>query len=142
MLAQMGSHTATSSREIMPEGIEGRAIAAEPIDLKHLGRFTYGDYGDEGLESEVLDLFAGQLPVTIAALSGATTEREWLVAAHTLKGSCRAVGAWKLEELALQAERVPSLDDRTGRAAILRLIDAAAADAGRFITALQIARAR
>ncbi len=64
-------------------------LQVTPVDLKHLRRYTLGD---AGLEREILDLFFGQLPTTIAALAAAATPKEWKVAAHTLKGSGRAVG--------------------------------------------------
>ena len=53
----------------------------------------------------MLTLFLNQLPSTIAALGGAMTERDWMIAAHTLKGSGRAVGAWRIARIAEQAER-------------------------------------
>jgi HPt (histidine-containing phosphotransfer) domain-containing protein len=80
----------------------GEPQDAKPVDLTHLRRYTMGDVD---LEKEVLDLFLGQLPLTIQALSEATTERDWMVAAHTLKGSGRAVGAWHVARLAEHAER-------------------------------------
>ena len=47
------------------------------------------------LEQEILALFIEQAPVTIDALKHAHTKRDWSIAAHTLKGSARAVGAWR-----------------------------------------------
>lgn len=76
--------------------------SAAPIDHAHLGRYTMGN---RALEVEVLQLFAGQAPETLAMLAGATTDRDWHVAAHTLKGSARAVGAWEIATLAETAER-------------------------------------
>lgn len=76
------------------------------VDLKHLRRYTLGD---AALEREVLDLFFQQLPKTIAALSGARSAQEWKVAAHTLKGSGRAVGAWRIARIAEQAEHAGGL---------------------------------
>ena len=73
-----------------------------PVDLIHLRRYTMGD---KQLEAEVLDLFAGELPKTVAALKRAATEEAWKMAAHTLKGSARAVGAWRLARAATVAER-------------------------------------
>ncbi|MBN9246850.1 MAG: Hpt domain-containing protein, partial [Hyphomicrobium sp.] len=72
-----------------------------PIDLAHLRRYTLGD---KALEDEVLRLFLAQLPETLAALRTAATERDWKIAAHTLKGSSRAVGAWRIASLAQEAE--------------------------------------
>jgi HPt (histidine-containing phosphotransfer) domain-containing protein len=80
--------------------------SAPPIDHGHLRRYTMGD---QQLEREVLDLFAGELPKTMAALHAAKSEREWKIATHTLKGSARTVGAWRLASAAAAAERDASI---------------------------------
>ena len=72
-----------------------------PIDHDHLAKYTMGD---AELEYEVLQLFIEQLPRLIAQLRAASTEKDWYVAAHTLKGSARAVGAHALGDLAADAE--------------------------------------
>ncbi|MDX2306862.1 MAG: Hpt domain-containing protein [Hyphomicrobium sp.] len=61
--------------------------------------------GDKQLEIEVLGLFAGELPNTVARLEGAQSERDWRLAAHTMKGSARAVGAWRVARAAQAAEQ-------------------------------------
>lgn len=73
-----------------------------PIDHAHLRRYTMGNHV---LEIEVLQLFAGQVPETLAMLAAAATARDWHIASHTLKGSARAVGAWEIATLAETAER-------------------------------------
>ena len=99
------------------------ALQLNPVDIKHLRRYTLGD---TALEQEVLELFLGQLPETIASLSGATTEKEWRVAAHTLKGSGRAVGAWRIARLAEHAERMVGVKNVDARIeAVARILDAA-----------------
>lgn len=90
-----------STRANLPHE-RGERLQLDPVDLKHLRRYTLGD---AALEREVLDLFFGQLPATLSALSNARTPQDWKVAAHTLKGSGRAVGAWRIARLAEQAER-------------------------------------
>ena len=105
---------------------------AKAIDRRHLSRYTLGD---PALEAEVLGLFAAQLPDTIDALKEACCERAWSMAAHTLKGSARAVGAWRLAQLAEQAERAPCLAT-AGQAGLVAAIEAAAREAGEFIAAL------
>jgi hypothetical protein len=81
----------------------------QPIDLKHLSRMTLGE---RSLEREVLTLFArqaelllprirdGQPPVTAAS-------------AHTLKGSARGIGAWRVA-LAAEAVELAGPAQRTG----------------------------
>jgi len=64
----------------------------EPIDLTHLARMTLGDVS---LEHEVLRLFDRQATMLIARMQGAEPS---LVAAsaHTIKGSARGIGAWRI----------------------------------------------
>ena len=102
------------------------------IDHEHLRRYTLGD---PGLELEILGLFAEQLPITIGALEHATTDKDWGMAAHTLKGSARAVGAWPLAALAEDAERLTTNADSGRRTAILRRLETAADEARAYIAA-------
>lgn len=102
----------------------------EPIDLEHLRRYTFGD---KALEKEILGLFLMQLPETMGQLAAATNERDWKIAAHTLKGSSRAVGAARLADLAQAAENLASSQDRAAKDDSIRRLEAAAADARAFI---------
>ncbi len=104
--------------------------STEAIDIKHLRRYTLGD---EELEREVLDLFLSQLPATIAALQHASNERDWRMAAHTLKGSGRAVGAWRIAGLAESAERLHLDHNRRAAADVIARIEEAATEARAFI---------
>jgi HPt (histidine-containing phosphotransfer) domain-containing protein len=122
------------------QSLSGAAPAADmdapqPIDFEHLRRYTLGD---RGLEQEILGLFAEQLPITIGALARATTDKQWGMAAHTLKGSARAVGAWPLAALAEDAERLASNADAGMRAAIVGRLEAAAEEARAYIAALAL----
>ncbi|MEM7290279.1 MAG: Hpt domain-containing protein [Pseudomonadota bacterium] len=76
-----------------------------PIDLVHLSSLTMGD---SALESEVLGMFAAQLPTYIAALVKANSPEAVFHAAHTLKGAAKSMGAFRLSEIAadLEATRV------------------------------------
>jgi HPt (histidine-containing phosphotransfer) domain-containing protein len=105
---------------------------AEPIDLTHLRRFTLGD---KRLEEEILKLFIEQAPATIEAMKRARTKREWATAAHTLKGSARAVGAWRIAELAESAERLKGPSDRPACDLALRHLEEAAGEARAHIVA-------
>jgi HPt (histidine-containing phosphotransfer) domain-containing protein len=82
--------------------LDSAAPAQTPVDLIHLRRFTMGD---TELEQEILGLFADNAPKTLASLAEATTPKEWLAAAHSLKGSARAVGAHAVADLAAAAEK-------------------------------------
>ncbi len=105
-------------------------LQLSPVDLKHLRRYTLGD---RALEHEVLELFLAQLPATIASLGSAANDRDWRMAAHTLKGSGRAVGAWHIARLAEQAERTTPWKDPSQLRQTLALIENAAAEARIYI---------
>src|SRR3954468_22970196 len=67
-----------------------------PIDLVHLARTTLGD---RSLEREVLQLFDRQSTILIARMR--TVPPAGVVAlAHTLKGSARGIGAWRVARAA------------------------------------------
>ncbi len=69
------------------------------IDVEHLGRMTLGE---AALEAEVLALFAAQSGELIARLKTMPADAGAL--AHTLKGSARAIGAFRVAEAALGLE--------------------------------------
>lgn len=119
------------ARDSSPE-IFGCELSVSPVDLKHLRRYTLGDWE---LEKEVLQLFLGQLPETIGSLRGAATDKEWKVAAHTLKGSGRAVGAWRIARLAEHAERMLGPKNVDFRLDAVARIEDAAREARAFIVA-------
>jgi HPt (histidine-containing phosphotransfer) domain-containing protein len=66
-----------------------------PIDTEHLQRMTLGD---AGLEREVLAMFSGQAVRLMLELAAPSSDRGALV--HTLKGSARAIGAFRVAEAA------------------------------------------
>lgn len=80
---------------------DGARALDVPIDWAHLSRFTLGD---RTLEREVLGLFAGEAPRYLSLLLATTSRKAWIEAAHTLKGSARAVGAWAVAECAQAVE--------------------------------------
>ncbi len=110
-------------------GMPADNLHLSPVDLKHLRRYTLGD---QSLEREVLSLFLAQLPSTISALGAARTDKDWKVAAHTLKGSGRAVGAWRIARIAEQAEH-SGAKDAAHIANTLELLNTAAREAQDFI---------
>lgn len=115
-----------------PQARNSAAAQAGAVDLKHLARYTMGD---KSLEKEILELFLDQLPQTIDALTEAATDRDWRIAAHTLKGSGRAVGAWRVAWLAEYAEREVTRVNRERCAEVVARIREAAAEAREFIRA-------
>jgi HPt (histidine-containing phosphotransfer) domain-containing protein len=72
-----------------------------PLDMAHLGRMTLGD---ANLKREVLAMFAGQSAGLIGAL--ATLPADASALAHTLKGSARAIGAFRVADAAEGLEAV------------------------------------
>jgi HPt (histidine-containing phosphotransfer) domain-containing protein len=71
------------------------------LDDDHLGRMTLGD---PDLEREVLEIFARQTTLSLNRLVGAEPARAAAVA-HTLKGSARGVGAWRVARAAERLEQ-------------------------------------
>ena len=67
-----------------------------PVDLVHLARTTLGD---RALEREVLALFDRQSGMLIARMRTATPAAIAALA-HTLKGSARGIGAWRVARAA------------------------------------------
>ncbi len=102
-----------------------------PIDHGHLARYTMGN---RSLEVEVLHLFAGQLPETFSSLTVANCTKSWHVAAHTLKGSARAVGAWAVAHIAEEAELAGHAASH--RTDILLRLEAALSDVRSYIARL------
>lgn len=101
-----------------------------PLDHEHLARYTLSD---RGLEIEILRLFLAQIPLTIESLKFASMDKDWVVAAHTLKGSARAVGVHRLAELGLEAEKLGGIGDRSACTCLIAKIEAAAAEADAYI---------
>jgi HPt (histidine-containing phosphotransfer) domain-containing protein len=91
---------------VPPQAAGGEAdgkLASDAVDRAYLARFTLGN---AALEREVLELFAAQAPVYQQRLREARTRKDWQDAAHTLKGSAMAIGAWRLARFAEMAEKI------------------------------------
>jgi HPt (histidine-containing phosphotransfer) domain-containing protein len=92
------------------------------LDLDHLGRQTAGD---RALEGELLALFEAQCArLSPLVAEGASVARA--DAAHTLKGSAKAIGAWPLASLAdsLEAALRSGVPDPASKALAVRLEEA------------------
>ena len=92
------------------------APAPKPIDLDHLNTYTGGD---RKLNCQILDLFDGQCREIIEKLSSLADGGQapdcasnWHEIVHSLKGAARGVGAFKIGDIAAEAEKV-KLSDRT-----------------------------
>lgn len=104
------------------------APSAPAVDLAHLGRFTMGN---RPLELEVLAIFVTQMSEYLDKLKVAGDAKAWREAAHTIKGSAWAIGAWKLGEQASSAERLGA--EPAAREAAILGISRAASDVEDFI---------
>jgi HPt (histidine-containing phosphotransfer) domain-containing protein len=107
------------------------------IDADHLERMTLGD---RRLEREVLELFVRQTTIMLDRI--ANSDRAIAAAsAHTLKGSARGIGAWRVAraaELVEQAARDPGEGDIEEAGAELRAasLEASAAIGARLTVLL------
>lgn len=104
----------------------------EPIDLQHLARYTLG-HGDLG--REVLALFREQAPLYVGRLRRAGSLPQWKEAAHSLKGSAQAIGAFRVAEAAQRAEDLAEIGEDKARVA-LEEIQVSVAEATAYIGSL------
>ncbi len=98
---------------IRPEGAP--PSFERPIDLVHLARQTLGD---RALEREVLDLFVVQARSVVDQLAAASDQRRRMELAHTLKGSSRSVGAWRVAAHAEACETMIAASEPSWRSAL------------------------
>jgi HPt (histidine-containing phosphotransfer) domain-containing protein len=101
------------------------------IDEDHLSRMTLGD---RALEREVLAIFVQQTIIMLERIAGAEPALA-SATAHTLKGSARGIGAWRVADA---AERVEQAVDAKSTADLDRAVEAlkaAVVEAGAAITA-------
>ncbi len=80
------------------------------IDETHLERMTLGD---RRLEREVLELFVRQTTIMLGRIVGAEPALA-AAAAHTLKGSARGVGAWRVARAAELVESAANGESANG----------------------------
>lgn len=117
------------------EPATSRATRLVPIDHAFLSRYTFGN---RELECEVLVLFADQAPDYLASLRDAETEKAWRDAAHTLKGSARAVGAHDVAERAELAEALARSSDVEARRNAVARLETALGEVRRYIATLSV----
>jgi HPt (histidine-containing phosphotransfer) domain-containing protein len=112
---------------------ERRKASSRPVDLVHLSRYTLGA---RELEQEVLELFCTQATIYIERLRQASSDKDWKDAAHSLKGSASAIGAWRAAEAAQRAEALSGEALTQGRSLRLREIESAVREAEAYIDTL------
>ena len=86
------------------------------IDFDYLARQTFSD---RMLECDLLELFVRQCGALLPVIAGPNPVDERMFAAHTLKGSARAVGAWGLAMLVERAEALLHSGDTDGIANLM-----------------------
>jgi chemotaxis protein histidine kinase CheA len=98
------------------------------IDEEHLGQMTFGD---RRLEREVLEIFRRQAAIMLGRIGGSEPAAA-TAAVHTLKGSARGIGAWRV---ARAAERLEQAHAETERSAAIGELTAATVEARAAIDA-------
>ncbi len=93
-------------QQIKPTEAPSIAPDDRPIDLVHLARMTLGE---RSLEREVLQLFDRQATLLIARMRSAQPTGVAALA-HTLKGSARGIGAWRVARAAEVLELAAAAD--------------------------------
>jgi HPt (histidine-containing phosphotransfer) domain-containing protein len=107
--------------------------AARPVDLAHLSRYTLGE---RALEREVLELFCTQSVLYLEQLRAAMSDKAWKDAAHSLKGTARAVGAWRAAQAAERAEALQGDGLTQFRTARIDEIEASLREAEAYIASV------
>ena len=97
---------------------------ARAIDFNHLDTYTAGD---QDLIREVLRLFKGQVSGLVHTLESSRDLKSWKETAHGIKGAARGIGAWRVAEIAAEAEK-KDFADAAGRFATMQRLHAAFAD--------------
>jgi len=106
---------------------ESDTFSQRPVDLVHLARHTLGN---RDLEREVLQIFVRQSVLYLDRIRGAKTGTERQMAAHTIKGSARGIGAWEVADLA------EKLENSASGSGIVASLDSAVEKTNRFISSL------
>jgi HPt (histidine-containing phosphotransfer) domain-containing protein len=88
-----------------PRKVAGSERPAATIDEIHLDRMTLGD---RGLEREILEIFVRQTAIMLERIAGAEPALT-AATAHTLVGSARGIGAWRVAQAAEHLERAAGL---------------------------------
>lgn len=95
------------ARKMPPAGAGYAESGDRPVDLVHLAQHSLGD---QQLEQEILRLFVRQSAIYLERLKAAASNDARCQAAHTIKGSARGIGAWRVAHLAEAIENPPAAD--------------------------------
>ena len=89
------------------------------IDMQHLARMTLGE---QSLQREVLALFDRQSTILLARMRSAAPAGVATLA-HTLKGSARGIGAWRVARAAEALEVAGAADTGAALDALVAAIE-------------------
>jgi HPt (histidine-containing phosphotransfer) domain-containing protein len=131
-----GNRAGTETEAVEAVGAPPIAPGQEAIDVGHLSRMTLGE---RALEREVLQLFDMQAGILLARMSSGTP-KALAGFAHTLSGSARGIGAWRVAEAAETIERLAGRPGPIGLAAAIERLGTAIREAQATITDLLRAR--
>lgn len=106
------------ARRAEASGRSGKPMPRRPLDLVQLARYTLGNRSHE---QEVLELFRTQSGRYLKRLEAAGNDPAWRDAAGTIKGSAHCIGAWRVADIAAEAE---TLDGTALTASRDRLLEA------------------
>lgn len=108
-------------------------MTLKPVDLVHLSKQSFGS---KDLENELLGLFLSHSQQCLIRLRGAETHQDWANAAHSIKGSARAIGAWAIGEAAEVYEREAEAGTLENKEDATREIEALVLKTNEYITSL------
>lgn len=74
-----------------------------PVDLQHLAQYTAGD---KTIERELANLFSTSSDRYLLTMAEKGAGQDWRIAAHSLKGSAKGIGAGRVAQLAEHAESI------------------------------------
>jgi len=89
------------------------------FDRSHLAQYTLDS---PELEREIVGLFVAQLPAILDRLQNGASREDWRIAAHTLKGSALAIGAWRrrADERTANSDADATIHSRPHRTAVVK----------------------
>ena len=103
MVAQSACNICVNNGRVMSERFDEAPPAKDAVDIDE----AYLDQqtgGDRELAREIIGLFRDQVRQQYAVITGRGDLRARCDAAHTLKGSSRAIGAWKVAAIVQDIE--------------------------------------
>ncbi|MCC2111465.1 MAG: Hpt domain-containing protein [Hyphomicrobiales bacterium] len=120
------------AREMSPANVGYAENEERPVDLVHLAQHSLGN---RQLEQEILRLFVRQSAIYLDRLKAAASTDARCKAAHTIKGSARGIGAWRVAHLAEAIENPPAADYAMAFD-LMKDLEKAVDEANRFIASL------